>query len=286
MKASDLIRDAVATLEASPAIDHWQRGRERIEAEELLAHALGGDEPDLEDDVPAAAARRFERSIARRCSGEPIPYIKGSTDFRGLDVLARPGVFVPRDSSEFLAEQAIRRLRSRRHPVAVDLATGGGPIALAIANEVPGVDVYGSDLSADAVRLARTNARRLGLRATFVRGDMFGALPRRIEGTVDVISLHPPYVPRADVKHLPDEIRRWEPEHTLTDRSIDGLGLVSRAVSEGQLWLRRGGWLLVEVSPDRARQAMTLFRSHGLRDVRSTKGGDLKVTRVIVGRRP
>ena len=286
MKASDLIRDAVATLQASPAIDHWQRGRERIEAEELLAHALGVDEPDPEVDVPTAAARRFARSIARRCSGEPIPYINGSTEFRGLDVLARPGVFVPRDSSEFLAEQAIRRLRGRRHPVAVDLATGGGPIALAIANEVPGVDVYGSDLSADAVRLARTNARRLGLRATFVAGDMFGALPRRIAGMVDVISLHPPYVPRADVKRLPDEIRRWEPEHALTDRSVDGLGLVSRAVSEGQRWLRRGGWLLVEVSPDRAREVMKLFRSGGLRDVRSTTGGDLKVTRVIVGRRP
>jgi release factor glutamine methyltransferase len=287
MKAADLLQHAVRALEASEAIDHWQKHRELYEAEDLLIHAMGGEEPEPDEDVPSPARRRFEAMITRRAGGEPTPYIKGFADFRGLDVLARPGVFVPRDSSEFLAEQAVRRLRRRRSPVHVDLATGGGPIALAVANEVPGATVYGADLSADAVALARRNATRLGLRATFVVADLFTGLPlRRLGGTVAVVTLHPPYVPREEVRDLPNEVRQWEPVHTLTDQSDDGMGLVRRAVEEGPAWLVAGGWLLVEVSPDRAREVMRIFRAGGFRDVRSTKGGELKVTRVVVGRRP
>lgn len=287
MKASDLIERAVRTLEASDAIDHWQKNRELYEAEDLLIHASGGEEPDPGDEIPPAARRRFEAMVKRRASGEPTPYIKGSADFRGLDVLARPGVFVPRDSSEFLAEQAIRRLRRRRSPVHIDLATGGGPIALAVANEVPKATVFGADLSPEAVKLARRNAKRLGLRATFVVADLFTGLPSRtLGGKVDVITLHPPYVPRDEVQDLPDEVREWEPVHTLTDQSDDGMGLVRRAVDEGPAWLAKDGWLLVEVSPDRAREVARILRSGGFREVQSTKGGELKVTRVVVGRRP
>lgn len=271
-------------MKAAPDIDHWQPNRERLEAEDLLGFANGGEEPDPDDDVPPAVARAFHRMIERRLTGEPIQYIKGVTDFRGLDLIVRQGVFVPRDSSEFLALQAIRRLHGRRRPVHLDLACGGGPVALAVANEVPRVAVYGSDLSDRAVRMARLNASRLKLRAKFYVGDMFGALPRAIAGTVDVITLHPPYVPRGEVRDLPVEIRRWEPTHTLTDSSVDGLGLVGRAVREGPDWLEPGGWLLVEVSPDRTREVMTIMRGGGFRDVRSTQGGDLRVTRVVVGR--
>ena len=286
VKARKVIDRAVQTLKASPSIDHWQKGRERIEAEDLLMHALGRDEdPDPSEEIPGKVRRRYDEMVERRATGEPIPFIKGYTEFRGLELIAEPGVFVPRDSSEFLAEQAVRRLRKRKRPVHVDLATGGGTIALAVANEVPKATVYGADLSKDAVKLARRNAKGLGLRATFRAGDMFDGLPKGIAGTVDVITLHPPYVPRREVKDLPDEIRNWEPTHTLTDRSDDGLGLVVRAAQEAKRWLRSGGWLLVEVSPDRSKDVMRIMRSAGLDEVRSTKGGELKVTRVVVGRR-
>jgi release factor glutamine methyltransferase len=285
LKARTVLDDAVRVLKASPAIDHWQRGRERIEAEDLLWHVLG-EEPDPRDEVSVAQRRTFDRLIRRRFAGEPIPIIKGYTEFRGLDLLVRPGVFVPRDASEFLAEQAMRRLRGRARPVHLDLATGAGTIALAVAHEVRGASVVGIDLSAEAVKLARVNAKRLGLRARFYTGDLFDGLPRTLRGTVDVITLHPPYVPMHELKDLPEEIRDWEPEHTLTDRSPDGLGLISRSAREAPEWLSTNGWLLLEVSSDRVLHVKRVLSGEGFRDIRSTKGGPLPLTRVIVARRP
>ena len=286
MRARKLLQEAIRDLKASPAIDHWQKGRERIEAEDLLAFVCDGEEPDPSDDVSKKRAARFRELVARRVTGEPIPYIKGFTEFRGLELKVEHGVFVPRDSSEFLAEQAVRRLRRRTSPVHVDLATGLGTIALAVANEVPHATVYGADVAEDAVLLARKNAKRLKLGARFVQGDMFGALPEKLRGKVDVLTIHPPYVAAGELDDLPDEIRAWEPEHTLTDRSVDGLGLVARTVAEGPRWLRPKGWLLIETDPDRARDVQRVMRKGGFRDVRSTKGGELKVTRVVVGRPP
>jgi release factor glutamine methyltransferase len=286
MKARALVAEGTKALKASPAIDHWQKDRERIEAEDLMGFVMGGEEPDPDEKIPPARAKAFRGLIARRSTGEPIPYIKGHTEFRGIEMLVEPGVFVPRDSSEFLAEQAVRRLRKRRSPVHVDLATGAGTIALAVAHEVPGAEVVGVDLSPEAIRLARKNARHVGVRARFVIGDLFEGLPRRLKGRVDVITVHPPYVAAHEVDDLPDEIKAWEPVHTLTDRSDDGLGFVRRAVAEAPMWLSKRGWLLMETDPDRARDVKRVFVARGFRDVESTKGGELKVTRVIVGRRP
>ena len=286
MNARALLDEAVRTLKASDALDHWQRGRERIEAEDRLSLVFDGHEPEPRDVGPAARGARFRRLVDRRATGEPVPYIKGFADFRGLDILAKPGVFVPRDSSEFLAEQAVRRLRGRRRPVHLDVACGSGAIALSVKHDVPRATVIGTDLAADAVRLARRNADALRLKATFVRGDLFAAVPARLRGRVDVITLHPPYVAAGEVEHLPEEIREWEPVHTLTDRSEDGLGLVSATAREAPSWLEPTGWLLVEVSPDRAGGVIRVLREAGFRDVERTKGGPIPVTRVVVGRRP
>lgn len=284
MKAKEVLADAVRTLKASPAIDHWQKDREEIETEDMLGFLMGGEEPDPDDDISADVRRRFARMVERRYAGEPLQFIKGFADFRGLELLAKPGVFVPRDSTEFLAEQAIRRLRGRRRPIAVDLATGGGTVALAMANEVRGTRVFGTDISREAIRVARRNAERLHLRATFSTGDLFGALPRDFRGKVDVITLHPPYVAKGEIRDLPEEIRRFEPLHTLTDHSPNGLGLVERAAGESGEWLRPGGWLLVEVSPDRARRVASLMRRDGFRDVKSSMDRRFRLTRVLAGR--
>ena len=213
-----------------------------------------------------------------------MAHILGWTTFRGLRLAVRPGSFVPRQSSELLAESAVRRMRGRRSPIAIDLATGVGPVALAVAHAVRSSEVHGTDISPSAVRQARANAASLGLRnAAFHRGDLFGALPAGLRNRVAVITVHPPYVPPAELGDLPVEIRGFEPEDALTDLSADGLGLLERTAEEAPDWLRPGGWLLVEVSPDRARDVRSRLVRSGYRDVRSTRGWP-DISRVIVGR--
>src|SRR5207247_5212065 len=114
--------------------------------------------PDEDEDVDPGAARRFRRVIAKRATGMPVPQITGFMEFRGMRLRVRPGVFIPRDSSEWVVVQAVRRLARRPRPVAVDLATGAGPIALGVANEVRRGEIYGADISREAVALARENA--------------------------------------------------------------------------------------------------------------------------------
>jgi len=282
--AEDLLDEAEAALESSKRIDHPHRGKDRADAEDLLDFVLGYD-VDLDEDVDAVAAQRFRRLIARRVGGEPVAYITGKVEFNGMMLHIGKGAFIPRESSEFMADQAVRRLRRRSRPVHVDMATGIGPVALAVASAVRSARVYGVDLSARPVALARKNARELRLRnARFLRGDLFRPLPRSLARNVDVITIHPPYVGNRELRELPDEIRYFEPKESLTDFSPMGMGLIQRMADEAPDWLRPGGWLLVEVSPDRARGVAATLRHAGFRDVRSTRGG-IEVSRVVVGRR-
>lgn len=274
---------AERVLLESDAIDHWQKERERIEAEELLDHALGHDF-DLEDDVSLPVQAKFEKMIARRATGEPTQLIKGYSEFRSLKLIQKPGTFIPRDSSEYLAAQAILRIRRRKTPIAVDMACGTGPVALSVKNEVPAALVYGSDISSEAIRDARANARKLKIGAKFVCGDLFRPLPRGLRGRVDVITLHPPYVGKKELKDLPDEILLFEPVHVLTDGSKQGMGLLEMTVAQAPEWLRAGGWLLIEVSPDRSRAVMSVMRRGGFKDVRSHVDSGFKITRILAGR--
>jgi release factor glutamine methyltransferase len=285
--AHDLIAEGERRLRRSPAIDHWPPTREHDEAEALLALCLEVEADDLDDDaeVEGRRARRYRTLIRRRAGGEPMAHILGWTEFSGLRLRVRPGAFVPRQSSEFVVEQALRRLRGRSTPIAVDLATGIGPIALGLAAGAPRAEVHGCDISAGAIRQARRNASDLRLRnARFHVGDMFVPLPADLRGRIDVITAHVPYVPRHELRDLPLEIRGFEPEHTLTDYTETGLSLAERAAEEGSAWLRPGGWILLEVSPDFARRVRGIVVRAGYRDVRSTKGWP-QVTRVLVGRR-
>ena len=282
--AEELLDEAEEILAASPAIDHPHRGREMADAEDLLDYAVGYD-IDLDEEVDRAATQRFWRYVDRRARGEPTSYITGEIEFNGLTLQIGPGAFIPRQSSEFMVEQAVRRLRSRVRPVHVDLATGIGPVALAVADQLPRARVFGVDLTARPVALARRNAKALKLKNTrFLKGDLFGPLPRSLTRKVDVITIHPPYVGAREVRDLPDEIRRFEPKESLTDFSPMGMGLIGRVADEAPSWLRSGGWILVEVSPDRARSVASTLRHSGFRDIRSTKGS-LDVSRVVVARR-
>jgi release factor glutamine methyltransferase len=283
------IDKAVRKIDKSTAIDHWDRNLGRYDAEELMTEVLGRKltRSVLNLVLDGTSKKRYAAMVARRVSGEPIPRIKGHYTFRGLDLLVREGVFVPRASSELLANEAISALRRRPGKrVAVDVATGAGPVALAVASEVRNADVWGVDISAEAAALGRDNARRLGLgNAHFRAGDLLDALPRRLCGAIDVFTIHPPYVLRGDLKQLPREIREFEPMQSLTDGSDDGLGLVRRLANEAHDWLRPGGVLLVEVGTYLSRRTQATLRAARLLDVSWTKD-DLGVTRVISGRTP
>ncbi len=286
---SEHIDRAVRKVDKSIAIDHWDRNLGRYDAEELMTEVLGRKltRAVLDRVLDSTSKQRFAAMVARRVNGEPIPRIKGHYAFRGLDLLIRDGVFVPRASSELLAKEAIRVLRRRRgQRVAVDVATGAGPVALAVANEVRDADVWGVDISAEAASLGKDNARRLGLRnAHFRAGDLLDALPRRLRGEIDVFTIHPPYVLRRDLKELPREIREFEPLQSLTDGSDDGLGLVRRLATEAHEWLKPGGVLLVEIGTYLSRKTQATLRAEHLVDVSWTKD-DLGVTRVVSGRTP
>jgi release factor glutamine methyltransferase len=281
--AGDVLREAERRLKASDAVDHPHAGKEWIEAEELLAFVVGF-EPDHEDEISGPALARFRRLLARRETGEPLAYVVRKTTFKGLTLEITPGAFIPRETSEFMADQAIRRLRRRPRPVHLDVATGIGPVALAVAHALPKARVFGVDVSSRPLALARRNATKLRLpNVSFLRGDLFAPLPRSLAGQVDVVTIHPPYVPRRELKDLPEEIIRFEPRESLTDGSATGLRLLERVADEAPDWLRPGGWLLVEVSPDRSREVSTVMRRAGFGDVRSTKG-PVAFSRVVVGR--
>jgi release factor glutamine methyltransferase len=281
------IDNAIGKIDASKNIDHWDRNLGRYDAEELMAEVLGRRlTPALLGRVlDATSKERYTAMVSRRVHGEPIPRIMGHYTFRGLDMLVKAGVFVPRASSELLAAEAVRAMRWRRgRRVAVDVATGAGPVALAIANEVRSADVWGIDISPEATSLGRENARRLGLRnAHFRSGDLLDALPRRVRGEIDLFTIHPPYVLHTELRSLPREIREFEPLQSLTDNSDDGLGLVRRLASDAHAWLKPGGVLLVEVGTYLSRRTQSVLRAAGLTDVTWTKDA-LGVTRVVSAR--
>jgi release factor glutamine methyltransferase len=209
----ELLDDAEDRLEASDLVEHPHAGKERYDAEELLAFVLGQEmgSLDLHGEVDRAAVRRFRRMLDRRLTGEPNAYIIGQTEFGGLTLVLGRGAFIPRESSEFMAHQALRRLRGRPRPVHVDLATGIGPVALVVARGLRRAKVFGVDISKTPVAWARRNAARLGLsNTTFLRGDLFEPLPRSLTGHVDVITVHPPYVGTTHLDELPAEIREFE----------------------------------------------------------------------------
>ena len=240
------------------------------EARDLLALALVVDADDLDDEageVPRRQRERYLSLIARRAGGEPFPFLTGRIEFWGLDLKVRPGAFVPRPSSELTVTRALRKLRRRKNPVIVDVCTGAGPIALALADELPTADVWGADISTEGLAQGRWNARRLGLdNVRFKKSDMYDALPARMRGTVDLITGHVPYVPLDEVEDLPAEVREFEPIYTLTDESFDGLGLMRRAVEESVEWLKPGGWLLLELSHDLPPRVRKLAKKAGLED--------------------
>lgn len=223
--------------------------------------------PDLDGPVTTHALAHFDAMLARRRAGEPLQYVLGHWAFRSLDLLVDRRVLIPRPETEIVADVAITELRRLEGSCALDLGTGSGAIALSIATEVPGVDVWAVDRSADAIDVARANVAgigRPGARVRLVEGDWYAALPDELRGGVDVIVSNPPYV--ADSDELPPIVRDWEPGDALL-AGADGLDDIRRIVVGAPDWFRATGALVVEIAPHQADEVRALARDAGFGDV-------------------
>jgi release factor glutamine methyltransferase len=279
------VRLDLAIQQAIERLKTAARGDARLDAEALLMHALGRDRaylyahPELELSCRELAV--YNDLLERRATGEPLQYITGHQEFWGLDLLVGPAVLIPRPETEHSVEAALEVLREFESPNIVDVGTGSGCIALALASEMPKARIAATDISVDALELARNNAARLGLAGcvSFVQGDL---LEKYIDAgpKFDAVISNPPYVANSEADKLQLEVRH-EPQGALLG-GPEGLDLYRRLIPQAAAVLKPGGWLVIEIGYSQEEAIRELLRSWG--DIRSVS--DLQgIPRVVVARR-
>ncbi len=261
----------------------------RLDAELLLAEATGWDRAQIaaspERGVPAAAARRFAETVRRRLRREPVAYIVGRKGFRHIELAVDPRVLIPRPETELLVDLALA-LRPRR---VLDVGTGSGAIALAIANELAGCDVTATDTSPAALEVARGNAARLGLadRVRFVEGTLPPAVDGgESESPFDLVVANLPYVSESEWAGLEPEVTQWEPREALL-AGPDGLDAIRALLAEcGRAFNRYAGQTstALEIGAGQAGAVRESMAEAGWGEIETRR--DLAgIERVVVGRR-
>lgn len=275
--------------------DFRTRGIEspRLDAEVLVGHALGLDRTRIiiESMRPLEPGElaQLRDLVKRRRTHEPIAYLRGHREFYGREFRVDPRVLIPRPDTEALVEVALDRSRHVSLSARVlDLCTGSGCVAITLARQRPTSRVVATDLSPDALRVARENARLLGAyNVAFREGDLFGALEgasRLLPTTFDLITANPPYIPSGDIAGLMADVRDFEPRLAL-DGGADGLDLVRRIVDEAPRFLDADGVLAMEIGAGEAEATAAIFTEHRFRDVAIARDYG-KIERVVSGVRP
>jgi len=231
------------------------------DAAELLSRLLGLERSDLAhrggQALPDADVRRFETWLARRLNGEPVQYITGRAAFRSIDLAVTRDVLIPRPETEWLVEAVLEVLEAERErweqPRVLDLGTGSGAIAIAIATECPRAIVTATDLSAAALDVARANAAAIEPVSppTFVQGDWFAAVGS--DDRFEVIVANPPYIATGEWDQLPDDVRAFEPQQALFS-GASGLDAIREIIDEAPRHLVAGGLLALELAESRAHE--------------------------------
>ena len=241
------------------------------EARQLACHVLSCDlsylilhsREEIDDKVLLASAAL----INERCKGRPLQYVMGTASFYGINLAVDERVLIPRPETELLAERAIAELKERPFPKVMDLCTGSGAIAAAVAANVPNVKVIATELSPRAFMLARVNLRPYA-NVKVLRGDLFEALeskdsdPSTKDIPFDAILTNPPYIPSGAIDGLAPEVKDHEP-HMALDGGKDGLDIIKRITAEAPAHLKPSGFLLMEIGDDQADAVMDLVLSSG-----------------------
>lgn len=246
----------------------------RTDAEELAAFVHGVRRGELHQVADADFDALYWECVARRAAREPLQHITGHAYFRYLELEVGPGVFVPRPETEMVAEQAIRTLRDMdvADPLAVDLGTGSGAIAISIAQEVPRSRVHAVEIDSHALEWARRNVTGAGYqnRVTTHLSDMQEAV-RELDGRVDLVVSNPPYVPTRDAEDVQPEVRNYDPAPALWSGN-DGLDAIRDLERIGRRLLRGGGVMIIEHGEGQGVDIPRLFpEESGWRDVRNRK---------------
>ncbi len=255
MRPAEVIRRGAAYLE--------RHGIESPDAnaERLMMSVLGAGRTAVlarTDGLSSADARAYGKALCLRCTGTPLQHLTREQGFRRLVLEVRPGVFVPRPETEVVAGVALERITSVRTPTVVDLGTGSGAIALALKDERPDARVWATDLSPDAVELARANATRLRLDVDVRVGDLFDGLPDELRGALDLVVANPPYVPTGRADELAADALADPPLALFGD-----LAFAERLLDAALMWLRPGGAVVQEIEQDTGSAMTELARRVG-----------------------
>jgi release factor glutamine methyltransferase len=264
-----------------------QSGLVPLDAQVVLAHVLAKDRAWLaahaDDPLTRGQEAAFFALAKRRRDGEPVAYLTGVREFWGLPLRVSPAVLIPRPETESLVELALSRLPADRDLRVLDLGTGSGAIALALAHERPRASVLATDVSREALAVAEENARRLGIgNVEFARSDWYADLPSAWrDGAVDLIASNPPYVAMHD-PHLREGDVRFEPAAALAS-GVDGLAAIRQIVAGARALLAPGGTLAIEHGYDQSERVRELFAAAGFGEIVTAK--DLAgIPRVVAGR--
>jgi release factor glutamine methyltransferase len=266
---------AAAGIEGAPSEARW-----------MVEHVSGYDAAELvtaeDEPAPSRPAAHLSELVERRIAGEPLQYVLGCWLFRGMDLLVDPRVLIPRPETEITAQVAIDeaiRLGARRgrsdpwsgaatvYAIA-DLGTGSGALALALAGELPDAEVWGTDVSDDALAVARANLAGTGLPSTRVRlarGSWFDALPSRLRGRLRLVVSNPPYVAESELADLPAELQH-EPRAALVSGAT-GMEAIEQIVREAPEWLDATGTFVCEIAPHLAEAATKVSNAAGFEEV-------------------